>query len=138
MIVLDASFIAKLILEEEGSEDARRLTRSWIMGGEILVAPDIALAETLNVLWKHTYKIKDIDEAAAFRGVSALLMLWSKIKVYQSSSLAVEAFKLAGSENIPVYDAIYLQLAISTSSSIATFDEKLKEVALRRGVRVYP
>ena len=44
MIVLDASFIAKLVLEEEGSEDAWLLTRSWILNGEILAAPDITFS----------------------------------------------------------------------------------------------
>ena len=48
MIVLDASFLVKLVVEEEGSKEARRLVRDWIGGGEVLATVDIALAEALR------------------------------------------------------------------------------------------
>ncbi|MCE4611687.1 MAG: type II toxin-antitoxin system VapC family toxin [Desulfurococcales archaeon] len=137
-MVLDASFLVKLVLEEEGSESARALAKSWAIKGEVLGVPDLALPEALNAIWKHTSKIKDIGVEEALNSVKDLLRLWATMKVYSSKDLALEAFKLALKEDITVYDALYIHLARSTGSGLATFDEKLSNVAEKYGITTYP
>ena len=131
MIVLGSSFIAKLVLGEEGSEEARRLTRLWANRGEVLATIDIALPEALNAIWKHCLKVGDLSREEAVSSVDDLLNLWSKLRVYSSREVAEHAFKLALEEGITVYDALYIQLAKSTRAGLATFDEKLNKVAAR-------
>lgn len=138
MIVLDASFLVKLVLEEEGSETARSLLRSWAGNGEILATVDLALPEALNAIWKHVSKIGDLGREEAADGARDLLRIWAKLRVHQSVEVAEEAFKLALEEGVTVYDAIYIQLARSKRAGLATFDEKLSKSAVKRGIAVYP
>jgi len=49
-IVLDASALVKLVIEETGSLEARRVVREAFAYGLNINAPDIALAEALNAL----------------------------------------------------------------------------------------
>jgi len=42
LIVLDSSFLVKLVLEENESSKAREMARSWSAIGEVLVTLDIA------------------------------------------------------------------------------------------------
>ncbi len=138
MIVLDASFLVKLVLEEKGSEKARSLARIWARNGETLATIDLALPESLNAIWKHCRKIGDLDTDEAYETIRDLLKLWTTLRIYSSKEVTREAFKLAVEEDITVYDALYIQLAISTRASLATFDEKLAEIATKHGVAVHP
>ena len=138
MIVLDASFLVKLVLEEEGSGKARGLVRSWARSGEALATIDLALSEALNAIWKHALKIGDLSQGEAADSARDLLKIWAKLRVYSSREVAEEAFRLALEENITVYDALYIQLARSTRAGLATFDGKLSRIAVKRGVAAYP
>ena len=138
MIVLDASFLVKLVLEEEGSQKARELVRSWARGGEALITIDLALPEALNAIWKHALKVGDLSRDEAIESAEDLLKIWDTLRVYTSKNLAGSAFRLALEEGVTVYDALYIQLAQSTKSSLATFDKRLSRTALKRGVPVYP
>ncbi len=106
MITLDASFLVKLILEENGSDKARELVRSWAGSGERLATIDLALPEALNTIWKHSRKIGDLDMGNACEAMEDLLKIWSSLKIYSSEEYAGEAFKLAIEENITVYDSL--------------------------------
>jgi predicted nucleic acid-binding protein len=138
MIVLDASFLAKLVLEEKGSEKARRLVRLWAREGEILATIDLALPEALNVLWKHTKKIGDLDPDKAAESSEDLLKIWAKLKVYPSKEIAKEAIRLALEEEITIYDALYIQLAKTKRAALATFDKKEAAIAEKYEILSYP
>jgi len=135
-IVLDASALVKLVVEEPGSAETRRIVREALARGSSVNAPDIALAEALNALWKHGVLIQDLDEEE-FRGaVNDLLALWSRIATHRSDSLAPRAVEIAVEHRVTVYDALYLALAESTNSTLLTFDEELKRVARGIGIAV--
>ncbi|MCE4608553.1 MAG: type II toxin-antitoxin system VapC family toxin [Caldisphaeraceae archaeon] len=138
MIVLDTSFLVKLILEEKGSEKARNLARSWAKNGEAQATIDLALPEALNAVWKHTLKVGDLGLNEATDSVRDLLKIWTTLKVYSSKEVAEEAFRLALEENITVYDALYIQLAKFTRAGLTTFDEKLSRIAVKHGIAKYP
>ncbi|MEM4971538.1 MAG: type II toxin-antitoxin system VapC family toxin [Sulfolobales archaeon] len=129
--MLDASFLVKLVLEERGSGEVRRLVRSWVRDREVMATIDLALPEALNAIWKHCLKVGDLGWEEAVRSVEDLLKLWSTLKVYSSREIAEEAFKLALEEGITVYGALYVQLAKSAGAGFATFDEKLLRVAAK-------
>ncbi len=137
MIVLDASFLVKLVLEEKGSDRARNLARSWARSGEVLATIDLALPEALNAVWKHSLKIGDLDRGEAIDSVRDLLKIWATLRVHSSKEVAEETFRLALEEDITVYDALYIQLAKSTRGGLATFDEKLSRIAAKHGIATY-
>ena len=138
MIVLDASFLVKLVLEENGSENARNLARSWAKGGETLATIDLALPEALNAIWKHSLRIGDLERDEAINSARDLLRVWATLRVYPSKEIAEEAFRLALKEDITVYDALYIQLAKSLRAGLATFDEKLSRIAAKHRIAAYP
>ena len=138
MIVLDASFLVKLVLGEEGSGEARSLARSWARSGEVMATVDLALPEALNAVWKHCLGIGDIGRDEAIDIVEDLLRLWRTLRVYPLSKVAREAFVLALEEGITVHDALYLQLARIVGGGLATFDKKLSRIAARYNVPIYP
>ncbi len=76
MIVLDASFIVKLVVEEEGSREAENLVERWLRSGEKLATVDIALAESCNALWKHHVIHRDLDVEEFKAALEDLGRLW--------------------------------------------------------------
>jgi len=58
--------------------------------------------------------------------------------VFKSVSLASKAIEIAVKYRITVYDALYLALAISTNSTLLTFDEELRKIAKEIGVAISP
>ena len=138
MIVLGASFLVKLVLEENGSEEARNLARSWAGSGRVLATVDLALPEALNTIWKHSLKISDLSQDEAIDSAKDLLRAWATLKVYPSEEVAEEALKLALKEGITAYDALYIQLAKPLRANLATFDKKLSKTAIKHGIATHP
>lgn len=138
MIILDASFIVKLVLQEENSSQTRELLRKWVLQGESFATVDLALPEALNAIWKHAAGIGDLSRGEAMQAAADLLKIGEKLRQYQSSLIAEEALKLALDEDITVYDALYLQLAKTYGGKLATYDKEMRRIAKKHGVRVYP
>ena len=99
---------------------------------------DIALAECLNAPWKHARIAKDSEEKDLHKAVSDLLTLWNHLEVIWRRDLASEAIRISLEDEIPIYDALYIAAAIKHKTGLATFDEKLKGIARKRGVLTRP
>ncbi len=138
MIILDASFIVKLILEEEGSEVAEKLFREWIKRGEHIITVDIALSETSNALWKHYVLLRDISLDIFQEAINDLLELWNKLSVISTHEIIREALEVAIREGITIYDSLYIAVAQYYTGALATFDTKQREKATRLGLKVLP
>jgi len=138
LTVLDASFLAKVVLEEEGSRAARRLLRGWLEAGEPLHTVDLAYAELVNVLWKHAAKIGDLEPGQALEALEDLDRLWRLLDVHPAPELARDALRIAVEENVTGYDALYLAAATRYGGPLATFDQRLAAAAHRLGVTVAP
>lgn len=138
MKVLDASFLVKLVLDERGSEVAADLIRGWLLEGEKISTVDLALSESVNVLWKRTFLTGELSESSCLEAAEDLLALIRRMDIHSSSKFIVDALNNALKHGITVYDSLYLALALKTGADLATFDDKLREVAMKVGVRVYP
>lgn len=55
-MIVDASALVKLILEETDSDKARKIISDALKEGEDIMVPDIALSEALNAMWKESHK----------------------------------------------------------------------------------
>jgi predicted nucleic acid-binding protein len=138
MMILDASFIVKLFVEEPGSELAENYLDELLRSGEEITTVDIALAEYLNALWKHAKIAKDLEENDLREAVSDLLTFWSRLEIISTRDLASETTRLSLEDEVPIYDALYIAAAIKHRTGLATFDEKLRSVARKHGVLTHP
>jgi predicted nucleic acid-binding protein len=117
-VVIDASVALKWFVEEQGTEQAATL----LAGQDLLVAPDLIVAEVANAGWKAvragTMLPEQHDHAAARLPLAfdALIPL---------TSLAQRAVVIARLLDHPVYDCFYLALAEERSAKLMTADRRL-------------
>lgn len=133
--VVDASVILKWVVEEQDTAWARGL----LDGQGRLIAPELALSECGSAIWKiarrsgATMSTDKVNQLLAniLYGVLAKTTL-----VIQPCDIAVHflAARLAGSLNHPVYDCLYLALALSREANLATADLRFAGVIRRAAV----
>jgi predicted nucleic acid-binding protein len=120
--VVDGSVAAKWYFAEPGHDAADRILAEGIAGERELLAPDLIVPEFVNVLWKRVRRRECSREAAA-----EILELWNvdRPHLIASSDLAAQALELANQLDHPVYDCLYVALAIELDASLATADREL-------------
>jgi predicted nucleic acid-binding protein len=138
MIILDASFIIKIILEERYSDIASNLLKEFIRDGERITSIDIALAEILNTLWKHHILIGDIDDDKLYESYNDAMNLWRYIEVIRTDEVAELAIDIATKNKLSIYDSLYIGSAIKYNAGLATFDRVMRRVGGKLGVNIYP
>jgi len=81
------------------------------------------ISEIGNTLWKRSVKIKDISIADAAASYTDFLDL--DVPLHSSSAIAEDALSIATSEQHPLYDTLYISLALKKGCEFITADEKL-------------
>ncbi len=122
-LVVDASVAMKWVLPEPGSERARRLLSASVAGRLELIAPDLFMAEVTNVLWKRCRVRAELLEDEARAAHAALLA--AAPELVPSEALAGPALELALAFRHPVYDCLYVALALRDGCSLVTADARL-------------
>ncbi len=124
--VLDASVAVKWVLEEPGSDKARTLSSA------VLEAPDFIMVECANILWKKVL-VGDLS----LQGALARLDVLSRAPIALNSTheLLEPALRLAAKLKHPVYDCIYLALAVRREVPMITADRRFA-AAIRRDKRL--
>lgn len=127
-LVVDASVAVKWVLNEPGSAWARAFPAS----GARLTAPNLLCTECGNVLWRMV-RTQRID-------VSLLERFWSIINAapltlrYADWALNEAALRLSMRLDHPIYDCLYLALALERGAALATADKRFLNVLRRHGV----
>lgn len=122
VVVLDASVAVKLVVEEDGSAEAARL-----LDGRALHAPSLLFIEAANALWAMTRrKILTSDEADDALNVLRSLPLTPMPDGFDP---VPQALKLARLLDHPIYDCIYLALAIEVAAPVITADRRFLAAA---------
>jgi len=117
LFVVDASVIIKWFVPEVLSEQASSLLENeekfWI--------PDLAWAETGNIIWKKCRQ----QELSKPEGLEILAAIQATpLIVHSSKSLLESAFEIAYTFNRTVYDSLYLALAVHLDGKMITADRK--------------
>jgi predicted nucleic acid-binding protein len=116
-LVIDASVMAAVITQEAGSEAARIVVAP---GG--LIAPDLLLAETANLLWKKARRgLIRADEAPEALAMSLALLE----RIVPIATLHEAALSLSLRRDHPAYDCFYVALAQREGVPLVTADAKL-------------
>lgn len=119
-VVPDASVVLKWVLPEVDSGLARGLRE------RSLLAPDLLLVECANALWSQARRgLLTADEASDGLGIlTATPML-----LIPSRDLLPLALRLALDLGHPVYDCLYLALALTRDATVVTADRKFHDLA---------
>jgi predicted nucleic acid-binding protein len=122
MIVVDASVAIKWVVREADSDEATALRN------EQLIAPVLWLAEVSNVLWRRV-RIGDITTDEARARLSELLK--APVASLPMEPYLDRALQLATELAHPIYDCIYLALALHQNTHVVTADARFAAAASR-------
>jgi predicted nucleic acid-binding protein len=135
LIVVDASIVVALILREDNVRDAPTVYDA--LTADSLTVPAHWPAEVANALWANRrrgrippHRLKTII-AEIFAFAPAVDPAPSPDRI----ELLVE---FAETENLTVYDAIYIQLALISDASLATIDAAMRACARRFNIPLLP
>lgn len=127
--IVDASVLVKMLCEEPGTFAARRL----FVEHPDLIAPDLAVPEAFNALWKKSraglYGRDQLELVPAF--LSEILSRQVVI-----SHLVERAASLSITFQHPIYDCIYLALSEREHVPLVSADQRLIEVGRRAGLTI--
>lgn len=134
-LVLDASAaLAACIPGEADSAAAERLLEAGLSEeGPALVTPDLFLVECASALRKAVIRGR-LGGAAAADALGALATAVGD--GIPSSVLVAEALTLALRENVSLYDAMYVALAVRIGAPLVTADRSLARALRGRGFDV--
>ncbi len=115
--VVDASVAVKLLVDEPGSDAARKLAAS----GQELHAPRLMVSEAASALWRKARQgqIERADAGAAMASLSDMPVLWN-----DDETVGADAVRLAVALDHPVYDCVYVALAHRIGATVVTADRR--------------
>jgi predicted nucleic acid-binding protein len=123
--VVDASVALKWILNEPASSWARALP-----AGARLVAPNLLWTECANGLWRIARTVPALDACRAFGFLSK-----APVEVVETGlEMQAQALQLGCQLDHPVYDCLYLAVALDRGAALATADRRFLGVVRRTAI----
>ena len=116
---LDTSVAVKWSLEEENSDKAKDLLERHEAKEIELFVPDLLLVELANVL--HYSRCYESDEMAKI--VTDVRQTLSVILI--NNQILTKALQLSAKFEVPVYDTVFLAIAIQLGRPLITADERM-------------
>ena len=128
MKVIDTTVMVAFILKEPG----------WEKLADVIVnavTVDMAVKECMNAIWKAFRGNKIGEESAKVKARALLELAKSGLKIVDEIVLVERAFEIACSENLTLYDSLFLALAESRDATLYTLDKNQAEKAKKLGIR---
>ncbi len=126
LIVLDASVAIKWVVEEEGSDAATDLAQHELW------APDLLRVECANALWAKSRR-GELNHAEVVERNDALATV--PMTLVPQQDVLADAVRLALELEHPVYDCLYLALAIRHDTYVVTADHRFLNVVRQSDYR---
>ena len=130
-LVLDASMTIAWLFEDEHTEAAHAVMRRVAVEGALV--PTLWRLEVANVL-RNAVRRKRCDEAYADRSIARLARLIIQSDGETDDHAWSATRILAREEDLTLYDAAYLELAIRKRAILASCDTALLNAAARRKI----
>lgn len=127
-VVVDASVAIKWVYSEELSAHAMALRER-----NMLIAPELLVAECGNILWKKVRRGEFSREEAMIAGAALRL---AQVQLVPLAGLARGALRLSLEIDHPAYDCFYLELCRIRGIPLVTADERL--IRKLEAVKVLP
>ena len=125
LYVVDASVVVKWVLTEPGWQQAWMLKEAASRRDIVLLAPDFCLNEAANVLWKRCRLRRELSEEEAAAGLRLISLTLGELA--PSAALVEQALQLALTFRHPVYDCVYVALALREDCHLITADRRLMQ-----------
>jgi predicted nucleic acid-binding protein len=122
---LDANVLVKLVMNEPGSKEARANVSDSLKKGFTLHTVDLALAESLNAIWKHVNFLKDLKAEEAEPTMKDLIRVYDWLSIVTSREITEETARIALAHNITIYDSLYIAAAQKLKGTLYTADQQL-------------
>jgi predicted nucleic acid-binding protein len=132
-LVLDASMTITWLFDDETTEAAHRVMRRVATEGAIV--PSLWRLEVANVL-RNAVRRGRCDDGYADRSLQRLERLMIAVDAETDARAWGETRSLSRDENLTLYDAAYLELALRVRSPLASCDAALVTAGRRRGLEV--
>jgi predicted nucleic acid-binding protein len=116
MIVADASVALKWVLDEPGEREARAI----IATGEPLIAPELIVAEVVNVAWKRL-----LSGEITSRQATVIAAEVPRVFAELSAIGPLRMIEIATELRHPVHDCFYLALAEARNAKLITADRRM-------------
>lgn len=130
IVVIDASAGFELLTDSQSGQEIRES----IEQAELVMAPDLYVAEITNVCWKAVRR----KELSIQEAVLGLRMAIAVVDIFRpASDLAVEALREASTSGHTAYDVLYLVLARREGASVISLDKGLLRLAGNMGVSLH-
>lgn len=129
--VLDASVLAALQAREPATE-AIEAALARIEGSD-LHAPDFALLEVANVMWKRV-RAGTLTAGEALSAIEDLPV--ESLHLHHTDELVPQALALALAHGFTAYDAIYVALATRVGGTVVTNDGGMRQRGIEAGLPV--
>ena len=126
---MDSNILVKLVTTETDSKQARKSVTNFLKTGYSLYTVDIALAESLNAIWKHTKIHKDLKTEDTNPTIQDLTTIYDKLNILTTRELAEETANIALTQNITIYDSLYIAATRKLKATLYTADQKLHNTA---------
>jgi predicted nucleic acid-binding protein len=118
MMVADSSYLVEAILRNAS-----------LLEGNTFIAPDLALYEIPNTIWKHQVIFADLKEPSPFFDLFFQLLESETIQLVRPDErLLKRAYALSVKHRSPLYDTVFISLAIDLSLELKTFDDNQKRI----------
>jgi len=134
-IVVDASVMVALYVEESLSSPARAALLRAREAGDQLHAPDLLLIECANAFWKRVGR-GELDRASALSAINSLSSLEELDRHPLDRQLASPALSLAIAHSLTAYDAAYAALAVQLGGTVISGDRRFVRRASEAGLPV--
>ncbi|MCI0438957.1 MAG: type II toxin-antitoxin system VapC family toxin [Chloroflexi bacterium] len=122
-IVVDASVVIKLYLDEEYSDMAAALITASVLSGQTIFAPFHLPSEVCNALYNQQRR-RSINAQEADEALERFLQL--PVTLVSSQELYRRAIRYARENSLPtIYDSLYLVLAQEVNAEFWTADQRL-------------
>jgi len=112
--VADSSYLIEAILR-----DAK------LLENEAVVSPDLVLYEVVNALWKHETLFHDLQDSQARIELLSDLISNQRVQLVRPDrELLNQTYALSAKHRQPIYDCIFIALALQLKMELVTFDRK--------------
>ena len=122
-VVVDASIAVKWVLAESDSDLAHRIV------SYSLIAPDLLLIECGNAIWRHV-ELGEVDPGQVPEVWAILRSM--PVELVASDQLVERALELALALKHPIYDCLYLALALDRGAQVVSADRRFLAASRRR------
>jgi predicted nucleic acid-binding protein len=134
-IVVDASVIVALYLDEPLSAPAREALLRVRDSDDDLHAPDLILVECANAFWKRVGR-GELDRDSAMTAISSVSTLEGLERHPLDEHLVPPALSLAITHSLTAYDAAYAALAVQLGGTVISGDKRFVDRASQAGLPV--